>query len=149
MNPEDVEQERQRLAEKYSTTEDAKLEELAADYTELTDLARKALKDEIERRGLSIVLEDSPPSIELVEYDDLVTLRLFRDLPDAILAKGLLESAGIECFLADDNLVRLDWFVSNAIGNIKLKVKADDLEAATEILDQPALGDTEDELESQ
>jgi hypothetical protein len=32
--------------------EDAKLEELAADYTELTDLARKALNEEIERRGL-------------------------------------------------------------------------------------------------
>ena len=40
-----------------------------------------------------------------------VTIRAFRDLPEALLAKGSLESAGIDCFLVDDNMVRLDWFM--------------------------------------
>ena len=39
---------------------------------------------------------------------ELVTLRHFRDVPEALLAKGKLESAGIACALADGNLVRMD-----------------------------------------
>ena len=61
-----------------------------------------------------------------MEVRELVTIRQFRDLPEALLAKGSLESAGIECFLADENLVRLDWFISNFIGGIKLKVRVPD-----------------------
>ena len=52
-----------------------------------------------------------------------------------MLAKGSLESAGIECFLADENLVRLDWFISNFIGGIKLNVRVADVENARKILD--------------
>lgn|SRR5512146_2904084 len=66
----------------------------------------------------------------------LVTLATFRDLPEALLAKGKLESAGIACFLADDNMVRTDWFWSNAIGGVKLKVEQEDVEAAMEVLSE-------------
>ena len=68
-----------------------------------------------------------------------MTIRQFRDLPEALLAKGSLESSGIECFLADENLVRLDWFISNLIGGIKLSVKAQDVENAKIILDDGIL----------
>lgn len=71
------------------------------------------------------------------EPAQLVTIRKFRDLPEALLAKGGLESAGIQCLLADDNMVRLDWFISNLIGGVKLQVSSEDAAAATEILDQP------------
>lgn len=64
-------------------------------------------------------------------------IRRFRDLPEALLAKGSLESTGIECFLADDNMVRMDWFISNFVGGIKLVVNPEDAEAATAVLDQP------------
>jgi hypothetical protein len=67
----------------------------------------------------------------------LVTIRQFRDLPEAFLAKGSLESAGIECHLGDDNIVRLDWFYSNLVGGVKLQVRPKDVEAANEILSQP------------
>ena len=70
---------------------------------------------------------------------ELVTVRQFRDLPEALLAKGSLESAGIECFLADENLVRLDWFISNFIGGIKLNVRPADVENARKLLDEPIL----------
>lgn len=44
----------------------------------------------------------------------LVTLEHFRDMPEALSAKGKLESAGIDSVLADGNLVRMDWLLSNA-----------------------------------
>jgi hypothetical protein len=65
---------------------------------------------------------------------ELITLWVYRDLPEALLAKGKLESEGIECFLADDNMVRMDWFWSNAVGGIKLRVEQEDAEAALELL---------------
>ena len=74
---------------------------------------------------------------ELDESLQLVTIRRFRDLPEALLAKGGLESAGIKCTLVDDNMVRLDWFISNLIGGVKLQVSSEDAAAAAEILDQP------------
>ena len=74
-----------------------------------------------------------------MEMRELVTVRQFRDLPEALLAKGSLESAGIECFLADENLVRLDWFISNFIGGIKLNVHAADVHDAQKLLDEPIL----------
>jgi hypothetical protein len=66
-----------------------------------------------------------------------VTIRKFRDLPEALLAKASLESAGIEALLVDDNVIRLDWFWSNLMGGIKLQVVQKDAVAANGILDQP------------
>ena len=65
------------------------------------------------------------------------TVAKFRDLPEALLAKGAVESAGIECHLTDDNMVRLDWFISNLLGGAKLLVKPEDESSAREILSQP------------
>jgi hypothetical protein len=67
----------------------------------------------------------------------MVTLRRFRDLPEALLAKGSLDSAGIQCVLADDNMIRMDWFYSNAIGGIKLLVDSEDAVEAEALLTQP------------
>ena len=72
-----------------------------------------------------------------LELRPLATVRKFRDLPEALLAKGRLESAGIESFINEENIVRMDWFFSNLVGGIKLKVKPEDVKAAQEILDQP------------
>ncbi len=69
--------------------------------------------------------------------DVLVTVATFRDLPEALLAEGKLKSAGIECCLADDNMVRMDWFWSNAIGGIRLQVAPEDAEQATAELAEP------------
>ena len=69
------------------------------------------------------------------EFENFVTVRKFRDLPEALLAKGSLESAGIECNLLDDNMVRLDWFWSNLIGWVRLQVASAEADEATAILD--------------
>jgi Putative prokaryotic signal transducing protein len=71
------------------------------------------------------------------EFDRLVTIRKFRDLPAALLAKGVLESSGIQCRLLDDNMVRMDWFLSNLLGGMRLQVPSEEVDTANAILDQP------------
>jgi XTP/dITP diphosphohydrolase len=66
-----------------------------------------------------------------------VTLWKFRDLPEALLAKGKLESSGIDAMLADDELIRMDWLYSNAVGGISLRVPAEDAAEALAILQEP------------
>lgn len=135
------EDERRRLAETYAAMSDGELQRLARTADSLTDLAWDALEDELDRRNLEIFehSDDSTGPRTKIEMRELTTIRQFRDLPEALLAKGSLESAGIECFLADDNLVRMDWFISNFIGGIKLNVRAVDVENARAILDDPIL----------
>lgn len=67
--------------------------------------------------------------------DKLVTIRQFGDTAEALLAKGCLESAGIECFLADANIARMEWPVSRGM---RLQVLAEDAESATSLLEQIA-----------
>jgi hypothetical protein len=76
---------------------------------------------------------------DVPESRELTTIRVFVDLSEALFAKGCLESAGIECFLIDDNMVRLDWFMVNVIGGVKLKVAAEDAEMARAFLNRPTL----------
>ena len=133
----DPEQERQRLDRLYSGMTPEELEKVAADGADLTDTALATLKTEISRRGLAIAVNETPADVDVLEERDLVPIRRFRDLPEAQLAKGSLESSGIECFLTDDNMVRMNWFVSNLLGGVKLLVNREDAEAAAAILDEP------------
>ncbi len=132
----DAKQEHHRLIQLYAGMSEGELRKLAEDAASLTDVARQALQSEVMGRGLNIALRDFVPPDEL-NLRELVTIRKFRDLPEALLAKGSLESAGIECFLLDDNMVRLDWFISNLIGGIKLLVNLEEAKVASEVLDEP------------
>ena len=131
--------ERRRLAANYASMTDGELQRLAQTAESLTELAWDALEDEMDRRHLEFTDDAETEPRQEMEVRELVTIRQFRDLPEALLAKGSLESAGIECFLADENLVRLDWFISNFIGGIKLNVRAADAANAQKLLDEPIL----------
>jgi len=63
-----------------------------------------------------------------------VVLRTYRDITEAMVDRTALESADIQCFIYDDNLIRLDWFVSNAIAGVKLVVAEQDVADAAKIL---------------
>ncbi len=67
---------------------------------------------------------------------NLVTIANFRDLPPAVVAKTKLDSAGIECLLINENMVRLDWFWSTAIGGVKLLVAQTDAADAIHLLQE-------------
>ena len=64
----------------------------------------------------------------------LVTIRQFRDMSEALFAQGCLNANGIEAFLADLNVARLEWPL--ATRGIRLQVNAEDAEAATTLLDE-------------
>ena len=130
------EQERERLAKLYGGMSDAELQQLANDAARLTEVARRTLAEVIGSKGLQIRLADYIPYDE-VEHRELVTIRDFRDLPEALLAKGRLDAAGIECYLADDNMVRMQWFISNGLGGIKLLVRKEDTDEALAVLGEP------------
>jgi len=70
----------------------------------------------------------------------LITIQSFRELPEAMIAKGVLNSAGIECFLVDDNTGRMLGFISDVIGGIRIQVNSIDAEAAKALLHQPLAG---------
>lgn len=130
--------ERARLASTYAAMSDGELQNLARSPDSLTEAAWETLEDELDRRHLELPVEPSLAEPEL-DLRKLITIRQFRDLPEALLAKGSLESAGIECFLRDDNLVRLDWFISNFVGGIKLCVKPEDVADSEKLLSEPIL----------
>jgi len=135
--------ERDRLAENYRTLLDGELIKLSRQSYELTEEARTLLAEEIQRRGLDPNAElPEDASIEIApefeeKLEDLVVLRKFRDFPEAMIAKGSLDSAGIGCFLLDENIIRMDWFYSQLLGGLKLAVRQGDAEAALEVLQQP------------
>jgi hypothetical protein len=140
----DPEQERQRLAEVYSDKTDEELEQVAEQAHGLTDLAREALRAELTKRELYVgQLDDDEPDEERAKFRDLIVIRSYWNLVEAELAKGVLDAAGIEAFLFDDNMVRLDWFNANALGGVKLRVDAANVEAANRVLDESVSGAAE------
>lgn len=133
----DWDKERKRLAKLYVGMEDGELEKTAVEAGSLTEVAREALRSEMSRRGMAPFPEITEPAVtSQPEPPRPVMIRRYRDLPEASIAKSILDSAGIESFLLDDNIVRLDWFYSNLVGGIKLMVREEDAETARKVLEQ-------------
>jgi Putative prokaryotic signal transducing protein len=124
------------FAELYAPMTETELMKLARKYEELAEPAQAALRAEFARRGLEAPLVEDDGA-EVVEERELVTVGRYRDMPEAFVARSVLESAGIECLLRDENLVRMDWLYSNMIGGMRLQVGAEDEAAARELLSQP------------
>jgi hypothetical protein len=133
----DPEKERGRLSEIYSSKTDEELQQVDTQSAELTDIAQEVLREELARRRLPQNLEQPHVAGQNeLEFRDLVTIRAFWGLLEAQLARGLLDSAGIESFLFDDNMVRMDWFNANALGGVKLRVDTHNVEAANRVLQE-------------
>ena len=123
-----------RFADEYLQMSEGELLHLAAAYDSLVEPAQDALRGEFARRGME------PPVVE--EQEDvtsqpLVVVRRYRDLSEAIVGRATLESAGIFCFLQDENFLRLDWGAAIALGGLRLQVRPQDVQAAEELLSQP------------
>jgi hypothetical protein len=125
------------LAAQYARMSETELMELARSYDGLLEIAQAALRAEFARRGLEPPLVEEP---EEWEFRRLVTVRRYRDLAEAYLGRSLLESAGIPAWIADENLVRMDWFYSNLVGGMRLQVAEGEEAAAREILEEGAPG---------
>jgi hypothetical protein len=123
------------LLETYRSASDGELLDLALTYDSLTQMAQNALRAEFARRRLEPpVIPDPAPEAELLP---VVTVQQYRDLTEAQLAMGVLESAGIPSYLRDENTVRTQWLWSNLMGGIRLQVREQDRIAAEALLNQP------------
>jgi|HubBroStandDraft_1064217.scaffolds.fasta_scaffold120243_2 hypothetical protein len=71
---------------------------------------------------------------------ELVTVQTFRLPSEAMVAKAMLESAGIECFLADDHAASI---LGSHIAGIRVQVNRIDADVAMALLYQP-IPDNED-----
>jgi hypothetical protein len=128
----DSEGNREQIAQLYANMGDEELRNLADEAWTLTDSGKDLLIAELARRGLDFALAEGP--VPEVNAKDPVVFRRFRDLPDALLAKGILDSADVESFLIDETIVRMDWLWSNMVGGIKLWINFADADDATQLL---------------
>ena len=81
-----------------------------------------------------------------MEESTFQKIATFQYSSEAIIFKGKLESEGIEVFVRDNNMVDSNPLYSNAVGGVKLFVKNDDFEKATDIfsnISQYSLDDNE------
>jgi DNA-directed RNA polymerase subunit M/transcription elongation factor TFIIS len=152
----DPQQERERLSTRYAAMSDLELLKVGRNPAALTDWAFEALREEVAKRGVawegsglplpsqmgrSETRVDSPlpSSTGRADANDApgnipVVIRQYRDMPAALTDRMILETAGIDCYLYDENMVRLDWLYSNLLGGLKLVVRQGDAEDAEKAL---------------
>lgn len=66
--------------------------------------------------------------------EKLVTVATFHNEMEYLLARTRLESADIECFAQDENMLRIAAWHSHIFGGIKLQVRESEAESAFAIL---------------
>jgi hypothetical protein len=139
------------LAKQYASMLDGELLELSGQFSELLPQAQQALTAELHKRGLnpSEPVGDEPTPLPVppeymeagVDPDEVLVIRKFLDISQASIARGVLDSAGIECFLVHENLNRLGW--SHLVGALELTVRREDAEVALKLLEPPPENDVE------
>lgn len=65
---------------------------------------------------------------------ELTTIATAGEVVEAEFLRNQLEAAGYEVFLEDDNIVGIAELLAPAVGWIKIRVKAEDAEAATQMV---------------
>jgi hypothetical protein len=81
----------------------------------------------------------SRETLESTNDSELVTIRRFGSMSEALLAQGYLYSAGVESFLADTNVARLEWPVTRGM---RLQVSTDDAQTAIALLEESETDDS-------
>ncbi|HRO43610.1 MAG TPA: DUF2007 domain-containing protein [Flavipsychrobacter sp.] len=75
--------------------------------------------------------------------DNLVTIKSFTYAHEAAMARSVIESEDIFCFLKDELTIQANPFYSNALGGVKLQVKEEDRVNAIRILKEYGYLDSE------
>lgn len=125
---------------------DAELLEKAQSNT-LTDEAKTIVHNEISKRGLSIIepasQEQHPDNPEVFTVETLgpmQTVARYLNLLEAKIHCALLQSEGINTFLADENTVNSYNYIANAMGGARLQVPSTQMELARQILAEAQSG---------
>ncbi len=75
--------------------------------------------------------------------EKLITIATFHNQPEFLLARSRLDSADIECFALDENMLRVGGWHSHIFGGIKLQVRESDAQDAIAILQHTTAIDNE------
>ena len=132
----DSEEKRNQVSQLYARMSELELKALADSAWSLTETGKQALRAELASRDLKFELATAAPPPAQKPLSNLVTVRKFRDVPEALLAQGFLKSGGVESFLVDETTIRMDWMWSNLLGGVKLCVNREDADSAAQILNQ-------------
>jgi len=73
----------------------------------------------------------------------LITIATFTNPLEAHIVRGRLQVEGIETYVAHEHHIWANWFLSTALGGVKLQVRPEDAQQAREILRQEQTGDYE------
>ncbi len=68
--------------------------------------------------------------------DSWVTIKTATYPHELMVIKSILESAQIQCFIKDSNIVQINPLYSNMVGGCKLQVSSKDTKIAIEILNE-------------
>jgi hypothetical protein len=107
---------------------------LSIEREELVDLARQCYDEELARRGLQYEVEIGEGSAGIGEPFVAAATFLFPD--EAEVARGLLRSADILCYLENEHTLAKVWQWNVALGGLRLMVPASLSEQVYEILDE-------------
>ena len=75
-----------------------------------------------------------PARTARVMHESLITIATFFNQTEFLLARARLESANIECFAQNENMLRIAGWHSHILGGIKLQVRESDAQDAMTIL---------------
>ncbi len=67
--------------------------------------------------------------------NDWTTCARVNDVATAHVLKSTLDAAGIDCVIPDQNMASVAWHLGQAIGGVRVQVRADRVEQAREILE--------------
>jgi hypothetical protein len=76
----------------------------------------------------------------------VTTIATFSFPHEAHIAKANLEAEGIPAFIADEHTINMQWFLSNALGGVRIQVPSQFVEKASAILQQDFSDLREDEF---
>ncbi len=122
--------------------DDGELLALAEELDTLTDEAQDALLGELRNRHLDQEADRlhqetfSEQEVSSEAPVELVTVATFGDPFSGNLAKGKLESEGIECFIASEHRLGRSFGAGGMLGPIELQVKESDVERADKVLEE-------------
>jgi hypothetical protein len=145
-SPIDPEIARQQLLARYSGMEDEPLERLAGEWESLTDPARLALKQELDRRGLHIehargIKRDLSGDSEVERAAELplgsgefVAIRELKSPAEVAVVQGFLEAVGIKTLLVDGHNLPYESMDIGNLWPIRLHVERENAGNAIELL---------------
>lgn len=78
-------------------------------------------------------------------FEGYVLVQSFSGAIAARIIVSRLEAEGIDCFLQDELTVQTNWYLSNAVGGVKLFVKEEQVANALQLIKEGGYGDQFDE----